>query len=82
MEAQNNEIETLIADYQLDYVRIKWMDQAVLLKELNRTLLGRLSESTSRDKVKKSDNDGDLEMLVVHFKAVFGSIGSYLFPLG
>ncbi|KAI1054568.1 hypothetical protein LB506_010630 [Fusarium annulatum] len=82
LEAQNNEIETLIADYQLDYVRIKWMDQAVLLKELNRTLLGRLSESTSRDKVKKSDNDGDLEMLVVHFKAVFGSIGSYLFPLG
>ncbi|KAF5631058.1 fungal transcriptional regulatory n-terminal [Fusarium sp. NRRL 25303] len=80
LEAQNNEIERLLAEYQLDYVRIKWMDQAVLLKELNGTLLGRLSESKSRDKIRKFDNDGDLEMLVVHFKAVFGSIGSYFFP--
>ncbi|KAI1011258.1 hypothetical protein LB504_002212 [Fusarium proliferatum] len=80
LEAQNNEIERLLAEYQLDYVRIKWMDQAVLLKELNGTLLGRLSESTSRDKVKKSENHGDLEILMIHYKAVFGSIGSYFFP--
>ncbi|KAI1015083.1 hypothetical protein LB503_004020 [Fusarium chuoi] len=80
LEAQNNEIKTLLAEYQLDYVRIKWMDQAVLLKEFNGTLLGRLSESNSRDKVKRSDNDGDLEMLMVHCKAVFGSIGSYFSP--
>jgi hypothetical protein len=80
LEAQQNEIETLLAEYQHDYARIKWIDQAKLLKELNGTQLGRLSGPNSRDQVEKSDIDGNLEMLMVHYKAVFGSIGSYFFP--
>ncbi|KAI3574952.1 hypothetical protein IWW34DRAFT_883226 [Fusarium oxysporum f. sp. albedinis] len=80
LEAQKNEIETLLAEYQHDYARIKWIDQAKLLKELNGTQLGRLSGPNSRDQVEKSDIDGNLEMLMVHYKAVFGSIGSYFFP--
>ncbi|KAH7168015.1 hypothetical protein DER46DRAFT_683242 [Fusarium sp. MPI-SDFR-AT-0072] len=80
LETQQNEIEALLAEYQHDYARIKWMDQAKMLKELNGTLLERLSGSNSRDKVEKFDNDENLEMLMVHCKAAFGSIGSYFFP--
>ncbi|KAF5570421.1 hypothetical protein FPHYL_1257 [Fusarium phyllophilum] len=80
LETQKNEIEALLTDYQHDYARIKWMDQAVLLKELDGTLLGRLSGSNSQNKVEKSDIDGNLEMLMAHYKAVFGSNGSYFFP--
>ncbi|KAF5716034.1 hypothetical protein FMUND_6546 [Fusarium mundagurra] len=80
LETQKDDIEALLAEYQQDYARIKWMDQAVLPKELGGTLLGRLSGSNSQNKVEKSDINGNLEMLMVHYKAVFGSIGSYFFP--
>ncbi|KAF4442611.1 hypothetical protein FACUT_1923 [Fusarium acutatum] len=80
LETQQNEIEALVTEYQRDYARIKWMDQAGLLEALHGTLLERVSESNSRDKVKKSDIDGNLETLIVHSQAVFGSIGSYFFP--
>ncbi|KAF5970294.1 hypothetical protein FCOIX_10492 [Fusarium coicis] len=66
LEAQRNEIEVLLMEYQKDYARIKWMDQAVLLEELHRTLLGRISGSNTWDKVERFDIDGSLEMLIVH----------------
>ncbi|KAF4495395.1 hypothetical protein FAGAP_8461 [Fusarium agapanthi] len=80
LEPQKNEIEALLTEYQHDYARIKWMDLAVSLKGLNGVLLGRISESNTRDEVEKSDVDRDLKMLMVYYKAVFGTIGSYLFP--
>ncbi|KAF5613661.1 uncharacterized protein FTJAE_13872 [Fusarium tjaetaba] len=80
LETQKNEIERLFAEYQHDYARIKWMDQAVSLKVLHRTLLERISGPNTRDKVEKSENDRNLKMLIVHCKAVFGSIGSSFFP--
>ncbi|KAH7248624.1 uncharacterized protein BKA55DRAFT_728726 [Fusarium redolens] len=77
LETQQNEIELLLAEYQQDYARINWMDQAVLLESLNGTILGRLSGSNSRDE--KSNNEGNLEMLMVHCRAAFGSIGCCFF---
>ncbi|EWG45008.1 hypothetical protein FVEG_05952 [Fusarium verticillioides 7600] len=78
LQAQRNEIEVLLTEYQQDYARIKWMDQAQLMKALHETLLRHLSEPNRQDKVEKSDEDGKLEVLMVHCKAVFGSIGSCL----
>ncbi|KAF5689440.1 hypothetical protein FCIRC_1376 [Fusarium circinatum] len=80
LEPQKNEIEALLTEYQHDYARIKWMDLAVSLKGLNGVLLGRVSEINSRDRVEKSDINRHLEILMVYYKAVFGSIGSYLLP--
>ncbi|KAF5665623.1 fungal transcriptional regulatory n-terminal [Fusarium denticulatum] len=63
LEAQRNEIRVLLTEYQHDYARVQWMDLAVLLEVLHGTLLGRISGSHDRDKVEKSENDRDLEIL-------------------
>ncbi|KAF5596563.1 hypothetical protein FPCIR_3969 [Fusarium pseudocircinatum] len=70
LETQQREIEILLTEYQHDYARIKWMDQAKLLRALHETLLSHLSESNRQDKVETSDDDGKLEMLMVHSEAL------------
>ncbi|KAF5624964.1 hypothetical protein F52700_9339 [Fusarium sp. NRRL 52700] len=80
LKTEQDEIETLLAEYQHDYARIKWMDQAVLLGALNGILLERLFKPSNQDKVEKSEIDGNLNLLMVHFKAALGSIGGCFFP--
>ncbi|KAF5570394.1 hypothetical protein FPANT_13761 [Fusarium pseudoanthophilum] len=70
LKAQRNDIEVLLTEYQKDYARMKWMENAMLLEALHGALLGRVLGPNIRDKVEKSAEDAKLEMLIVHSEAL------------
>ncbi|KAF5562704.1 hypothetical protein FNAPI_3023 [Fusarium napiforme] len=70
LHAQRSEIEVLLTEYQEDYARTKWMDQAKLLKAMHETLPRHLSEPNRQDKVEKSDEDRKLDMLMLKLLVV------------